>query len=416
MVEKMLKRDFSALNEDGWDLTGNENGLAQFSRSLAELNENPQSRPFQITTRIPQIDGKPGYPDKVDYGVNRYRKATVYELASGFTRFILPGNLRANRVFLSGSFNNWSTLKGAMVKTEGGWMIDIKLEPGAYEYKYIVGGRWVTDPNNLVHIDDESGNVNSIYYKYNYTFKLPGHENAEKVAVAGDFNEWRPDEIIMEKKGGNWQCKMYLNDGAHLYRFYVDGSMITDPANPSKEKDRSGILSSVIKLGEVFNFRLAGYPNAKKVFLAGDFNNWVPQDLAMKKTGGGWELPLVLAPGNYNYKFIADGQWLTDPLNGRYSEEKGQTNSFMSLKPNHTFKLKGHNRAKTVILAGNMDEQDDHHYTMARDSDGWSMSFSLKPGKYLYKFIVDGQEILDPGNALWEPGESDTGNSVLWIE
>jgi Glycogen recognition site of AMP-activated protein kinase len=415
-AEKVLKKDFSALNADDWNLVNNENGVAQFNRSLADLNENPQSHPYLITTTIPQIHGKPGYPSKVGYGVNRYAKATVYELASGLTRFILPGNLRANRVFLSGSFNGWSTLKGVMKKMEGGWVIDLKLEPGAYEYKYIVGGRWTTDPNNLVQVDDEAGNVNSIYYKYNHTFKLSGYGNAGKVAVGGDFNEWKQGDIIMEKKGNTWQRQMYLNEGKHLYRFYVDGNGITDPTNPLKEKDESGNLASLIKLGETVYFKLNDHGDAKKVFVAGDFNNWNPGELAMKRVNEAWELPTILSAGNYSYKFIVDGIWITDPLNAHYALEKGQNNSFMSVKPNYTFKIKGFDKAKTIILAGSFDDWDQHRYTMAHDADGWSISFNLKPGKYLYKFIVDGQWILDPGNGFWEPNQFNTGNSVLWIE
>ena len=40
----------------------------------------------------------------------------------------------------------------------------------------------------------------------------------------------------------------------------------------------------------------------------------------------------------------------------------------------------------------------------------------LRPGKYIYRFIVDGQELRDPVNKLYEPGDNDTVNSVLWVE
>ena len=53
---------------------------------------------------------------------------------------------------------------------------------------------------------------------------------------------------------------------------------------------------------------------------------------------------------------------------------------------------------------------------MARDDNGWYISLYLKPGKYTYKFVVDGKWILDPDNKLWEENEYGTGNSVLLIE
>lgn len=54
-------------------------------------------------------------------------------------------------------------------------------------------------------------------------------------------------------------------------------------------------------------------PEAKEVFLAGDFNGWDPQSLRLEKDGkGGWEAKLNLFPGRYEYKLIADGSWVQD--------------------------------------------------------------------------------------------------------
>jgi 1,4-alpha-glucan branching enzyme len=415
-TEKISRADFSGLSADGWNMSRQENSMVEFNRSLMDLNNDLQSKPYWITTRIPQINGKPGYPAKVNYGINKYAKVTVYELASGFTRFIFPGAQQAKRVFLSGSFNNWSTLKGVMKKTDGGWLLDVKLQPGAYEYKYIVNGRWTTDPNNLLVVDDGAGNTNSVYYKYNYTFKLPGYASSHRVAVAGDFNGWNANEIVMDKTANGWQKQLYLNDGMHVYRFMVDGQWITDPSNPVKIKDESGNENSVINLGETVYFKLAGYANAKNVFLAGDFNDWKPNELILKRTIDSWVLPMILIPGNYQYKFIVDGKWITDPVNAHYAVEKGQTNSFLSVRPNHTFKLKGLGDVKTVVLTGTFDNWDPRGYTMEHTGDEWTIDLYLKPGKYLYKFRIDGRWIIDPGNKLWEKNEFNTGNSVLWME
>jgi len=413
---RIINGDFSVLVNDGWNVAGHENSLVRFDRSLTDLNNNPQSEPYLITTMIPQIEGKPGYPDQVKYGVNKYAKITVYELSSGLTRFILPGYVRAKRAFLSGSFNNWSTLKGLMKKTDGGWVIDVQLGPGAYEYKYIVDGHWTTDPNNLVQVDDGAGHVNSVYYKYNQTFKLPGYASAQRITVAGDFNKWDGNELLMEKKGNNWVLQMYLIDGKHLYRFLVDGKWLTDPTNPAKENDENGILSSILNLGEIVKFKLSGHLDAKKVMLAGNFNHWDPNELYMKRTANGWVLPLTLATGDYNYKFIADGMWLTDPVNPYYAVEDGVTNSFVPVKPNYTFKLKGYTDARNVKLVGNFSKWEKGEYTLAHIGDEWTIALYLKPGKYIYEFVVDGRRMKDPANKLWEPGEDDTNNSVLWIE
>ena len=94
----------------------------------------------------------------------------------------------------------------------------------------------------------------------------------------------------------------------------------------------------------------------------------------------------------------------------------GEINSFISVKPNHTFVLKGYNNAKTVRLSGSFNNWSESGYTLSHVSDEWKISLNLKPGKYLYKFLVNGNWINDPENKLWEQNQFNTGNSVLWIE
>jgi 1,4-alpha-glucan branching enzyme len=51
-------------------------------------------------------------------------------------------------------------------------------------------------------------------------------------------------------------------------------------------------------------------PKAKKVCVAGQFNNWNMTMMPMKKGNDGtWRIKLKLAPGKYEYKFIVDGTW-----------------------------------------------------------------------------------------------------------
>jgi 1,4-alpha-glucan branching enzyme len=55
-------------------------------------------------------------------------------------------------------------------------------------------------------------------------------------------------------------------------------------------------------------------PDAERVFLTGDFNNWDVVSLPMKKDGHGtWEANIDLPPGRYEYRFWANGAWHDDP-------------------------------------------------------------------------------------------------------
>lgn len=58
-------------------------------------------------------------------------------------------------------------------------------------------------------------------------------------------------------------------------------------------------------------------PFAKFVNIAGDFNAWEMTTLAMRKSDGVWKITLELKPGTYQYKFLADGEWVNDPNNVR---------------------------------------------------------------------------------------------------
>ena len=54
-------------------------------------------------------------------------------------------------------------------------------------------------------------------------------------------------------------------------------------------------------------------PDARQVFLAGDFNNWDKSSLAMSRTRtGDWVCRLQLPEGVYQYRYWVDGAWYLD--------------------------------------------------------------------------------------------------------
>jgi 1,4-alpha-glucan branching enzyme len=208
---------------------------------------------------------------------------------------------------------------------------------------------------------------------------------------------------------------MYLREGTHSYKFIVDNEWILDPANKITRPDGKGHENSFIGSGDTLIFRLKGYPDAKKVVLSGDFNAWNTGELFMEKSSGGWQLPYVLAAGNYEYKYIVDGTWITDPGNPYTTGDGGYINSFRAVKANHTFIMEQHSDAEKVILSGSFNGWNENGYRMVKQAGNWTFSLYLKPGKSIYKYIVDGKWIIDPSNPLWEENEYGTGNSVLWI-
>jgi hypothetical protein len=77
-------------------------------------------------------------------------------------------------------------------------------------------------------------------------------------------------------------------------------------------------------------FKLAGYPKAKAVALAGTFNNWSPTQTFFTKAGDVWVCSVELPPGKHVYRFVVDGEWIADPNNPQTErDEKGNVNSVL---------------------------------------------------------------------------------------
>ncbi|MGH9966837.1 MAG: hypothetical protein ACREBG_03240 [Pyrinomonadaceae bacterium] len=86
-----------------------------------------------------------------------------------------------------------------------------------------------------------------------------------------------------------------------------------------------------------------------------------------------------------------------------------------SVKGNTTFKLKGFPDASVVVVAGSFNNWDQSQFIFAREGDEWVCRIDLEPGKYTYKFIVDGNWLLDPANPNTEDDDYGVKNSVLIV-
>lgn len=71
---------------------------------------------------------------------------------------------QAREVAVTGEFNNWSTEGIPMQKDtkDGFWKAVLDIEPGEYEYRFIVDGIWIRDPNNRDFVRNEFGQENSL--------------------------------------------------------------------------------------------------------------------------------------------------------------------------------------------------------------------------------------------------------------
>ena len=87
-----------------------------------------------------------------------------------------------------------------------------------------------------------------------------------------------------------------------------------------------------------------------------------------------------------------------------------------SLKGNTTFRLKGYPNARIVAVAGSFNTWNQSQVLCGREGEEWICRMDLTPGKYTYKFIIDGDWILDPDNPTTEDDERGFTNSVVVVK
>jgi chromosome partitioning protein len=104
------------------------------------------------------------------------------------------------------------------------------------------------------------------------------------------------------------------------------------PVKTTKQKLEE--FYGVKKVGDEVIFA-ARFAAAKKVLIAGDFNNWSPMSTPMsaREKPGDFYMCLPLQPGRYRYRFVVDGKWMTDPYN-KYVEANqfGELNNVIEVE------------------------------------------------------------------------------------
>ncbi|MBN3038574.1 MAG: helix-turn-helix domain-containing protein [Candidatus Omnitrophica bacterium] len=116
---------------------------------------------------------------------------------------------------------------------------------------------------------------------------------------------------------------------AKVFNVTVD-ELIQPPAIKAARKEATMATKGTKK--KKVDFQLSA-PEAKKVYITGDFNSWSEKGITMKKSKTGtWKTSVNLKPGRYEYKFIVDGQWWNDPTNDNtVNNSFGSTNSVVEL-------------------------------------------------------------------------------------
>jgi 1,4-alpha-glucan branching enzyme len=92
------------------------------------------------------------------------QKAAPRKTAAGtnLTAFVCDIKPGAKEVYLVGDFNDWDPSADRMVKRKGVFQKLLQLEPGEYQYKFLVDGQWHADPSAMTQVPNAFGTLNSV--------------------------------------------------------------------------------------------------------------------------------------------------------------------------------------------------------------------------------------------------------------
>ena len=80
----------------------------------------------------------------------------------------------------------------------------------------------------------------------NFICYAPG---AKRVAVIGDFNDWKPEANPMKRQpDGAWMIQIALSHGHHQYLYWIDGQLQLDPRAQGIARTEAGQRVSLVAI------------------------------------------------------------------------------------------------------------------------------------------------------------------------
>ncbi len=138
------------------------------------------------------------------------------------------------------------------------------------------------------------------------------------------------------------------------------------------------------------------------VYLAGDFNNWSDKDIQLKEDNGIYKTTVQLPKGKFAYKFVVDGNWVTDENATEFEgDDFGGQNSvvFVGKKEDidALYKVEFSYRPDKegitdVYLAGTFNDWNAKANKMEEQDGVYGTTLLLKGEEYQYKFVVNGTD------------------------
>lgn len=163
----------------------------------------------------------------------------------------------------------------------------------------------------------------------------------------------------------------------------------------------SASVQSPVVNGNDVTFNYEGHGSETTVLVAGDFNEWATTgDKVIQLTKGEnnlWSTTREIGDGTYQYKFVVDGNWITDPLNPNKKDDGyGGQNSVLVVDGTTTPEP----QERTITLVGNLQDElgaagewnpaDSATNLVHNGNNFYQFTGKLPAGDYEYKIAING--------------------------
>lgn len=128
---------------------------------------------------------------------------------------------------------------------------------------------------------------------------------------------------VIEYEKDSAGARDYMSLAAEILKMKV--------GNQSVSKQSDAVSPKITESGVLFSCYA---PEAEKVYVVADFNEWGADRTPLAKVDGSgvWQRIVPLKKGRYEYKFLVDGKWMTDPGNPRTFENEFGENSLIEIE------------------------------------------------------------------------------------
>lgn len=132
------------------------------------------------------------------------------------------------------------------------------------------------------------------------------------------------------------QMRRKLEADPDVARLHTQREQDAGPDDIESRKNLAERLTKLYGVRQTDQGALFCQPNqsAGQLRIAGDFNNWQPEQACMNHNSklDVWELCLPLPPGKYRYRLVVDGRWTSDPHNQQVEVNPyGELNSILEV-------------------------------------------------------------------------------------